>query len=59
MCKKGIGIEKDVDEEIYWYEQSAKQGYQYAKDRLIYLKLEIENIYKLSHLHKNVTFQII
>jgi len=34
----GDGIEKDVDKAIYWYEQSAKQGYQSAQNKLKKLK---------------------
>ncbi|RIA89585.1 hypothetical protein C1645_771983, partial [Glomus cerebriforme] len=28
MYEKGDVIEKDINQAIYWYEQSAKQGYQ-------------------------------
>ena len=40
MYKNGIGIEKDINQAIYWYEQSAKQGYQDAQNKLNTLKLE-------------------
>ena len=42
MYKNGVGIEKDINQAIYWYEQSAKQGDQDAQDQLKRLKKESE-----------------
>ena len=42
MYKSGEGIEKDIKQAIYWYEQSAKQGYQNAQNQLKRLKKESE-----------------
>jgi len=39
MYAYGVWIEKDIDQAIYyWYEQSAKQGYQDAEKKLKRLK---------------------
>ena len=38
----GDRIEKDINQAIYWYEQSAKQGFQNAQDQLKRLKKESE-----------------
>jgi TPR repeat protein len=34
MYEKGDGITKDIDKAIYWYEKSAKQGYEIARSNL-------------------------
>jgi TPR repeat protein len=34
MYEVGDGITKDVDKAIYWYDKSAKQGYESAKTNL-------------------------
>ena len=35
MYEKGDGIEKNIDHAIYWYKESAKQEYKYAKNKLM------------------------
>ncbi len=34
MYKNGDGIDKNINQAIYWYENSAKQGYKKAKNKL-------------------------
>jgi len=38
LYNSGVGIEKDINKAIYWYEQSAKQGDEDAKRYLEILK---------------------
>ncbi|GET04684.1 kinase-like domain-containing protein [Rhizophagus clarus] len=43
MYENGVGITKDIDKAIYWYEKSAKKGYQSAQNKL-------ENFKKINNL---------
>jgi TPR repeat protein len=38
MYEVGIGIIKDIDKALYWYEKSAKQGNQGAQKKYFKLK---------------------
>ncbi|RGB36183.1 hypothetical protein C1646_814180 [Rhizophagus diaphanus] len=37
MYENGDGIKKDMNQAIYWYKKSAKQGYEYAQSKLKFL----------------------
>ena len=45
MYANGEGVTKDIDQVIYWCEQSAKQGCQHAKSYLKRLKKERNSSY--------------
>ena len=38
MCEQGIGVEKDLQQAVIWYEMAAKAGNQAAKGRLATLR---------------------
>jgi TPR repeat protein len=45
MYEYGKGIKKNINIANYWYEKSARQGYQYAQNKLNKLKRALVKAY--------------